>query len=123
MDIQVATRKRLCLDCDKPVHGRVDKKFCNDQCRVNHNNKINHNTIESVKSINIILKKNRSILSKLSEGNSTKISSIKLLGTGFNRDYHTHTYKNSKGELYIFCYDYGYLTLANEEFLIIKKKI
>lgn len=123
MDIQLSAKERLCMDCHRPLYGRIDKKFCDDQCRSNHNNKINHSAIKSIKSINAILKKNRSILAKLSPGSNTKISGIKLLGTGFNKDYHTHTYESPKAELYTFCYDYGYLALANEEFLIIKKEL
>ena len=35
------TTERYCLDCGAVLHGRADKKFCNDQCRNNYNNQLN----------------------------------------------------------------------------------
>ncbi|RYF12576.1 MAG: DUF2116 family Zn-ribbon domain-containing protein, partial [Flavobacteriales bacterium] len=30
---------RFCLDCNTEIKGRADKKFCDDQCRNNYNNR------------------------------------------------------------------------------------
>lgn len=32
---------RLCKFCGKQVKGRLDKRFCNDKCRINYRNEIN----------------------------------------------------------------------------------
>lgn len=114
--------KRLCMDCGNPLYGRVDKKFCNDQCRSNYNNKIKMGN-SMVKSINLILKRNRNILEKFNPEGKTRINRVKLMAAGFDLDYHTHIYHTQKGDAYIFCYEYGYLKLATDEFLLVKKDL
>ncbi|MFA6947300.1 MAG: DUF2116 family Zn-ribbon domain-containing protein, partial [Pedobacter sp.] len=32
--------ERECLDCGAALRGRTDKKFCDDQCRSNFNNRM-----------------------------------------------------------------------------------
>ena len=51
-----------CLECNKTLKGRVDKKFCSDLCRNSYNNKLNSDTNSYVRNINNILRKNRRIL-------------------------------------------------------------
>jgi hypothetical protein len=38
---------------------------------------------------------------------------------GFNFNHFTHQYKTNKGNTYYFCYDYGYLLLADEKVLLV----
>lgn len=123
MDNTFPASERLCKDCFSPLHGRADKKFCNDLCRSNHNNRLNTQKLKPVRSINLILQKNRSILERLSTRSRIKISGAKLLSKGFDLTYHTHTYQSPKGTFYFFCYEYGYVALANQQFLIIRKEI
>jgi hypothetical protein len=47
---------RFCLDCQEPLIGRSDKKFCNDACRSNFNNKLKTQDQNYVRRINAILK-------------------------------------------------------------------
>ena len=35
--------EKNCPECGEHIIGRVDKKFCSDQCRASHNNKLNVN--------------------------------------------------------------------------------
>jgi len=114
--------ERLCLDCNTAVKGRSDKKFCDDLCRNNYNNKLKGQDNIFVKDINHVLKKNRTILAKFNPEGKTKISKKKLLTAGFNFDYHTHNYSTLNGNTYVFCYEYGYLPLINDEFLLVKKE-
>jgi hypothetical protein len=114
--------ERLCLDCGKPIRGRTDKKFCDDGCRNNYNNHLKTDDNSIVKEINHALKRNRSILSKFNPDGKTKVSSLKLFNAGFDVKYHTHLYKTSNGSCYIFCYEYGYLQLNDEEFLLVKRE-
>jgi len=77
----------------------------------------------SIKDINNVLVKNRKILeAALGEKEMEKISREKLLQNGLNFKYITHTYTNKKGNTYCFCYEYGYLPLENDLFLIVKRK-
>jgi len=114
--------ERICLDCGHLVKGRSDKKFCNDACRNNHNNKIKSEDNVVLKKINVILKKNRSILANLNPQGKVKISRKKLAAAGFNFDYHTFTFNTQNGNSYTFCYEYGYLLLTDDEFLLVKRE-
>ena len=112
---------KLCLDCGNPIKGRSDKKFCDDQCRNNYNNKLKIEDSSVVKQINSILKKNRMILQKLNPDGKLKINRDKLVRLGFNFSYFTHIYETYKGAVYYFCYEYGYLKLENDEVLLVKR--
>jgi YHS domain-containing protein len=113
--------ERLCLDCQKPVRGRADKKFCNDACRTTFNNTRKIEVGQSIKEINLILKRNRNILKEKSANGNRKVKREALLRNGFNFDFHTHLYKNENGETYFFCYEHGYLGLNNEEVLVVRQ--
>ncbi len=116
------TENRTCLDCNEIVRGRTDKKFCNDQCRNNYNNQRNTDTL-LVRSTNTILRKNRRILEELNPTGKTKVSKKKLQTKGFNFDYITRVYQTQTNTTYRFCYEYGYLTLNNDEILLVRKEI
>lgn len=113
---------KTCLDCGDTIKGRSDKKFCNDQCRNNYNNKLNTDASSQVRSINAVLRKNRRILEELIpvEGKGV-VAKKKLTDKGFNPDYHTHTYITQKGDTYKFCYEYGYLSLEAEKWMLVKR--
>ena len=113
--------ERVCLDCGKILKGRSDKKFCDDQCRTSYNNKIKTTVAGSLKTINQILKLNRSILEKLCVDGKAKVSKVKLVQHGFNFGYFTHLYETQKGQTYKFCYEFGYLALEQDWFLLVKR--
>jgi len=118
------TKPKLCLNCDKPVKGRTDKKFCDDYCRNNYNNQLKSNTINLVRNINNALGKNRRILEDMfvAGEDTAKTNKGKLLQKGFQFKYFTHTYTNKKGNVYFFCYDLGYLPLEGDWYLLVKQK-
>lgn len=113
---------RLCLDCGKAVKGRADKKFCDDLCRNNYNNHLKAEDNLIVKEINQILKRNRSILSKFNPDGKAKVARSKLLNAGFIFDFYTHLHKTNNGNCYTFCYEYGYMQLNDDEFLLVKRE-
>src|SRR5690606_35155190 len=114
--------KRLCLDCNTPIVGRSDKKFCDDACRSNHNNKLKSDDLIYIRRVNAVLKKNRGILKFYNPGGKTRIKVKKLQSKGFNFDYTTNVYKTKKGSFYYFCYEYGYLFLPPDDVLLVKRK-
>ena len=114
--------ERLCLDCGEAVKGRTDKKFCDDSCRNNYNNRLKSENGIVFNRINSILKKNRTLLSKFNPDGKVKISKKKMLNAGFNFDYFTHTYHTQNGKSYIFCYEFGYLALNDDDFLLVKRE-
>jgi predicted nucleic acid-binding Zn ribbon protein len=114
--------ERYCLDCQTSIRGRADKKFCDDQCRSNYNNHQKTINNQFLNSVNKILKKNRDILCAKNPEGKTKTTREVLLRKGFNFIYHTHTYATQNGHHYFFCYEYGYLPLANNELLLVKRE-
>ena len=115
---------KTCLNCGKPLRGRADKRFCDDYCRNSYNNQLKSASNNLVRNINNALGKNRRILeSLLAEGGETaKANKEKLQRLGFQFKYITHTYVTKTGKTYLYCYDYGYLPLENDWFLIVKRK-
>lgn len=120
------TETRKCLDCGAVLKGRVDKKFCNDYCRNNYNNKQkskgSHSNI--VRNINNALLKNRKVLESIlpEDEETARANKDKLQRLGFQFRYLTHVYTTRTGKTYYYCYDYGYLPLDNDWFLIVRKK-
>jgi len=112
-----------CLYCGKPVKGRIDKKFCDDWCRNAFNNKRYSQTSHFVRDVNRILRKNRMILSGLiPEGKEiAKAPRQKLEEKGFNFQYMTHSYTTKKGLIYFFCYEYGYLSIEHDYYLLVSR--
>ncbi|HWI93788.1 MAG TPA: hypothetical protein VNT20_21050 [Flavisolibacter sp.] len=114
---------RKCLYCDKTLNGRADKKFCNDYCRNAYNNQLKSANSPLVRNIHNALIKNRRIMeTMLGEEKMVKQPKEKFLNQGFNFKYFTHHYTNQKGNVYVFCYEYGYLPLEHDWFLIVKRK-
>ncbi|MEO5984216.1 MAG: hypothetical protein ABIP80_01855 [Ferruginibacter sp.] len=113
---------KYCIACEKQVRGRTDKKFCGEACRNNYNNRLKAETTNLVRNINHALGKNRRILEGFLRGDkATKVSASQLLHNGFQFKYFTHQNLNKKGNIYCFCYDYGYLALENNTYLLVKK--
>jgi len=107
--------------CGKELAGRIDKKYCSDQCRAQLNNRKKRADAGEILILNInrILRKNRSILKVLSPLGKTTTRKEYLVLQGFNFRYHTHQYQTQKGNIYNFCYDYGYLLLPEEKVLLV----
>jgi predicted nucleic acid-binding Zn ribbon protein len=112
--------KRLCPVCSDPISGRIDKKFCSDQCRNSFNNERFNMGNAQVQKVNRLLKKNYNILTELNESGKTRVSRSKLLQQGFDFNYFTGIYETQKGNSYRLCYNQGYLALADDYYLLIK---
>lgn len=117
-------QERHCLDCGKVLRGRMDKKFCDDACRNNYNNRQNSDQTNYVRNVNNTLRKNRRILAALLgiQNETLKVRKERLAEKGFQFNYHTHTYLTQKQQRYIFCYEYGYLQLEDADWLLIVKR-
>ncbi len=113
-----------CQQCGKPVKGRIDKRFCDDYCRNAYNNSIKTQVSKTVKTINATLLKNRKVLEAMlpPADDTAKTTRDRLLKQGFNFSYHTHVYTTKTGKSYVYCYDYGYLPLDNDWFLLVRTK-
>jgi len=122
--MHTALLTKTCLTCNRVLRGRTDKKYCDDQCRNAYNNQFKSEKSDYVRNINNWLLKNRRILEQLMSSTEEIIivSKEKLECRGFLFRYHTDTYTNKKGNTYFYCYEYGWLPLDNDRFLIVKRK-
>lgn len=110
---------KVCLACEERIIGRSDKKFCSDSCRNTFNYQQNSLSTNYIRNITYILKRNRRILASLCKKNTAKTSKIKLLSKGFSFEYFTHLRITQKKQTYTFNFDYGYLELEPNLFLIV----
>lgn len=116
------TEKRNCHCCGQVLHGRSDKKFCDDGCRNAFNNQQNSIQNKEMRSINTVLKRNRAILlAKLPEGKKqVKVPKEQLLVMGFNLRYMTHQLVLPSGLSAHFCYELGLVILEENSCLIVR---
>jgi predicted nucleic acid-binding Zn ribbon protein len=112
---------RTCPVCGDAIIGRIDKKFCSDQCRNEFNNKQNQDANSYIRRINYTLRKNRRILEQLNPDGKIKISKAKLVNKGFDFRYFTNIYRTKTGNTYYFCYEHGYLPLENNFYALVRK--
>lgn len=114
-------QEKKCLECGKPVLGRVDKKFCSDGCRNEYNNKNKASASNYMRNVNNILSKNRRILKAMNPDGKIKKHRDQLLKKGFDFDFITNTYTTKAGDVYRFCYEQGYL-LLDEGFVLLVER-
>jgi len=108
--------QRKCLDCNKEIEGRIDKKFCSEYCKSAYHYKKNQDKEKSLfNEIDKQLKLNRRILKDFNRAGKATVRKQVLLATGFNPKYFTHYWKNSNGQVYLFCYEYGFLALKENQ--------
>lgn len=118
----MAPQAKTCMECGEKLTGRVDKKFCSDQCRISYNNRLHAGEeVQYMKRVNIILRKNRKILTQLNPTGKTRVPVSKLKEKGFDFGYFTNLYKTREGSVYHYCYDQGYLALQKDYYLLVVK--
>lgn len=102
--------KRACLTCNKELTGRSDKKFCDLHCKSSyHYRKALNEAPRFYNRVDNQLKLNRKILKEYNKGGKVTVSSQVLIDQGFNPNFFTHYWKNQKGDVYLFVYEYGFL--------------
>lgn len=110
---------RTCTECGKVLHGRADKKFCNDGCRNAHNNRVNAPATNFIRNVNATLGRNRKILDELNPSGKVKVKREMLLKNGFDFEYYTNSHTTKSGDTYRFCYEQGYLVLESGYVLLV----
>lgn len=113
---------KVCQHCDKPLHGRSDKKFCGAACKNAFNFAQRRGTRNEVKEIDGYLHRNREILSTLM-GNSKKemFDRAILTRAKFRWEYMTGLYRNKEDKLYYIVYDYAWMEFSNQQVLVVRK--
>ncbi len=113
--------KKTCPVCGDAIIGRIDKKFCSDQCRNEFNNKQNQDANSYIRRINYLLRKNRRILEELNPEGKSKVTRTKLLNKGFDFRYFTSIYQTRTGNTYYFCYEQGYLPINDNFYTLVRR--
>ncbi len=99
-----------CLYCGKQLLGRTDKKYCNLHCKSAYQyQKEKQKPERFYNKVDNQLKLNRKILKEYNKGGKVTVRTEVLLELGFDPNFHTHYWKNQKGEVYVFVYEYGFL--------------
>jgi len=105
--------KRLqeqCLNCGKKLIGRIDKKYCDPQCKSAYQYKREREQPERFfNKVDNQLRLNRRILKEYNKAGKATVRSTILLHEGFDPNFFTHYWKNQKGNVYLFVYEYGFL--------------
>lgn len=116
---------RKCVECNTELYGRVDKKFCSDQCRNTFNNRIHADSNAYIRKVNYLLRKNRRIMEGLLENtdkDARRIRKNQLTDKGFSFDYYTNIYKTKTNNYYYFCYEYGFMKLEEDYFTVVRRE-
>lgn len=115
---------KTCLYCKKELKGRTDKKFCDPQCKSAYQYQQAKDKPERFyNKVDNQLKLNRKILKEYNKGGKVIVRSSMLTQEGFDPNFFTHYWKNSKGDVYLFVYEYGFLKRAEhgvQKYVLIK---
>lgn len=99
-----------CENCGATLEGRSDKKYCDNYCKSAYQYKNEkENQSNFYLKVDKQLKSNRKILKAYNKAGKSTVRAEELLKEGFIPNYFTHYWKNQKGDLYLFCYEYGFL--------------
>jgi len=102
--------RKKCLNCGKELFGRVDKKYCDSYCKSEYQySKSKEEPLAFYHIVDRQLKHNRKILKHYNKAGMVIINAAVLFKMGFNPNFFTHYWKNKKGEIYLFVYEYGFL--------------
>ena len=99
---------KKCLFCQTELKGgRIDRKYCDAQCRASYHNVQRQEKEHIIRKINDILKKNWKILKTLNPTGHSIVRKSFLEEHGYNFNYFTNIYETKEGRMYYFCYDIG----------------
>lgn len=114
----------ICLACKKKMTGRSDKKFCDLYCKSSfHYKKSLEEAPRFYNKVDNQLKLNRRILKNFNKAGKVTLRATLILDLGFNPNFFTHYWKNTKGDVYLFVYEYGFLKRKEhnvEKYVLIK---
>ncbi len=113
-----------CLACENQLKGRSDKKFCDLHCKSSfHYWKSLEEAPRFYNKVDNQLKLNRRIFKSFNKAGKATVRAEIILDLGFDPNFFTHYWKNNKGDVYLFVYEYGFLKRKEgnkEKFVLIK---
>ena len=103
-------KRSNCLNCEEIIEGRSDRKFCSSYCKSNYHYVLNKGKESSFfVQVDKQLKLNRRLLRTFNKSGKATVKAERLIELGFDPNFFTHYWKNKKLDVYLFCYEYGFL--------------
>lgn len=102
--------QKKCPTCSAIVKGRTDKIFCSNKCKSIAQYEQRQENEAFFLKVEKQLRINRKILKRYNKSGFTTIRQAILADEGFNPKFFTHYWKNQKGDVYLFVYEYGFLS-------------
>ncbi len=99
---------RKCRHCNDTLVGRIDKQFCDHQCRNAFNNQNKRDDELLIQETNKRIRKNRRILKSLCPIGKATVRKEVLDTMLYDFRYFSSIYKTSKNQVYYICYDYAF---------------
>lgn len=116
--------ERICKSCGKTFEGRADKKFCDSYCKsAYHYKKSVDEAPRFYNQVDNQLKTNRRLLKQYNKAGKATVRANVIKQEGFDPNFFTHYWKNTKGNVYLFVYEYGFLKKIEhqiEKYVLIK---
>ncbi len=112
-----------CLFCEEKLEGRSAKKYCNAHCRSAYQYAKNKLEEPRYMEVQKILRTNRNLLKLFNKSGKSTVRAEILSEQGFNPNYFTNYWKNPKGEVYFFVFEFGFMKLSHngvKKYLLIK---
>jgi len=110
-----------CMNCDRTLDGRPNRKFCTSTCKSRYHNKsawesrmIDKDIRKITGEAHDILWENRNILVQLLEEGKEQLTKDELEELGFEFNYMTNYTKRDSKSNFFHIYDCGYCFLDNE---------
>ena len=113
---------RTCPTCETEIRGRPDKKYCSPECKTASHYELRKKKEKLYFKVDRQLKINRKVLKKYNSNGKTVLRRDVLHKEGFDPNFFTHFRKTSKGEVYFYCYDFGFLKIQERTPIELKLK-
>ena len=108
--------QKHCLYCGEELVGRTDKKYCDLHCKSAYQYQQSKEQPQRFyNKVDNQLRLNRKLLKMYNKAGKSVIRASLLLNEGFNPKFFTHYWKNQKGEVYFFVYEYGFLKKSENQ--------
>lgn len=102
---------RSCPVCNGEIKGRSDKRYCSAACKSSFQYEKRGESEPFFFKVDRQLRLNRKILKRHNKSGYTTLRKDVLIAEGFYPKYFTHYWKNQKGQVYLFCYEFGFLEI------------
>ncbi len=106
---------QVCRQCGGKLTGRVDKKFCDDQCRNSFNNQNKRDDQRLILEVNRLIRKNRRILKSLCPIGKATVRKEVLDTMQYDYRYFSSIYKSNSNQVYYVCYDYAFSPIKQQD--------